>query len=209
MAHAADFAILVFCKAPIPGQVKTRLTPLLTAQEAAQAHIELSLRTLALCCQNPLGQVQLHCAPNIDHPFFKAAAQRFPITLHQQQGDGLGARMHHAFQTALARHRHVLLLGCDCPSLVPGDLLAAQAALRQGHDIVLAPAEDGGYVLIGLNQPQPHLFDGMAWGTSTVLAQTQQRVNQLALSAVLLPMQWDVDRPEDWRRYQAAFPANR
>jgi rSAM/selenodomain-associated transferase 1 len=198
-----DCVILIFCKAPVPGQVKTRLSPYLTSVQAAQIHIELSLKTIRLATKSPLCAVQLYCAPTIEHPFFVATASDYPLLLCQQQGHNLGERMHHAFVAALSTYRHALLMGCDCPSLTATDLQVACTALREGHDVVLAPAEDGGYVLIGLNQAQPALFKDIDWGTASVFAQTQQRIRQQHLNCHLLPEQWDVDLPEDLQRYRA------
>lgn len=78
--------IMIFCKAPVPGQVKTRLLTELSAAEAAAVHVELSTRTLQLATQNPLCPVQLWCAPATSHAFFTASARAYPISLHQQQG---------------------------------------------------------------------------------------------------------------------------
>lgn len=197
-----DAVIILFCKAPHPGQVKTRLIPTLSPEQACEVHIELSLKTLQRATQAGLCPVQLWCAPSTEHLFFTEAANNFPITLRQQQGNTLGERMHHAFCNALKNHRRVLLMGCDCPSLTSHDLHEALVAL-QDNAVVLAPAEDGGYVLIGLNQAQPTLFENMPWGTSQVLAQTRQQLLAFSLNHHELKLQWDVDTPEDLGRYLA------
>ncbi len=150
-----DAVLMIFCKAPIPGQVKTRLIPELTAEQAAELHIELSTKTLQRAIQSNLCPVQLWCTPTTGHDFFTASKAAYPIVLKQQQGADLGERMHRAFCSALAEYSHALLMGCDCPSLTGQDLEQALTALNQENDVVLAPAEDGGYVLIGLNQPSP------------------------------------------------------
>jgi len=142
-----DAVIIVFCKAPIPNQVKTRLTRVLSPEQACDIHIELSLKTLQLVTQVKLCPVQLWCAPSIEHDFFSAVADTYPVTLWQQQGCDLGERMQHAFCSALKNYSRALLMGCDCPSLTSQDLEEALTALQQGDDVVLAPAEDGGYVL--------------------------------------------------------------
>lgn len=201
-----DAVLIIFCKAPVAGQVKTRLTPNLTAGQAAAVHSELSIKTLQRAAASHLCPVQLWCSPTTGHDFFSAAKARYPLTLWQQQGADLGERMHHAFCTALADYSHALLMGCDCPSLTGHDLESALSALNQNHDVVLAPAEDGGYVLIGLNQPRPELFDKMPWGTPCVLAQTRKRIEYLNLCYSELTTQWDVDTPEDLERYRAPCP---
>jgi len=195
--------LMIFCKAPIPGQVKTRLIPKLTAEQAAELHIELSIKTLQRATQNNLCPVQLWCSPTTVHAFFTASTATYPITLQQQQGIDLGERMHHAFCSALADYSHALLMGCDCPSLTEQDLEQALTALNQENEVVLAPAEDGGYVLVGFNRPHPELFDDMPWGTARVLNQTRNRIEHYKLSHHELIEQWDLDTPEDLERYRA------
>jgi glycosyltransferase A (GT-A) superfamily protein (DUF2064 family) len=92
-----------------------------------------------------------------------------------------------------------LLIGTDCPALTPEHLRAAADALCE-HEVVLIPAEDGGYVLIGMRAPQPGLFSDMTWSTDTVLAETRQRIARLGLSVRELETLFDVDRPEDLAR---------
>ena len=198
-----DAVLMIFCKAPIAGQVKTRLTTELTAEQAMQVHIELTQRTLQLATQNNLCPVQLWCTPSMDHSFFTASAQTYHVILQQQQGDDLGARMNNAFCLALDSYSGALIIGCDCPSLTIQDLEAALIALNQRRCCVLAPAEDGGYVLIGLNQPHPELFDNMPWGTELVLAHTRSRIKQYNLRYHALKQQWDLDTPKDLARYRA------
>ena len=197
-----DAVVMIFCKAPVAGQVKTRLTSELTAELAMQVHIELTQRTLQLATQNNLCPVQLWCTPSADYPFFAASAQAYPVTLKQQQGMDLGERMHHAFCSALDTYSHALVVGCDCPSLTEQDLEEALTALNQQKCCVLAPAEDGGYVLIGLNQPHPELFANMPWGTEHVLEQTRIRIKQYNLCCHELKQQWDLDTPEDLVRHR-------
>ncbi len=95
----------------------------------------------------------------------------------------------------------LLLIGSDCPALQPAHLVAAAKALldeRQGgNDAVFIPADDGGYVLVGLRSPQPRVFEGVEWGSERVMAQTRQRLSRLRLRWAELPLLWDVDRPAD------------
>ncbi len=196
-----DSALLVFCKAPIAGQVKTRLQPVLSAEQAVAAHKQLTQMTLDLACRQPLCAVQLYCAPDPQQEFFQQCAERYPLTLATQQGDDLGGRMLAAFKDALSQYRHAILMGCDCPSLTVDDLQDALITLKNGKDVVVAPAEDGGYVLIGMNAPHPELFENMAWGGATVMAETRRRAAGASLAVHQLPMQWDVDMPDDWLRY--------
>jgi len=194
--------LMIFCKAPVPGQVKTRLMPELTAEQAAELHIELSQKTLRRATQSKLCPVQLWCTPSTDHEFFTEAKAVYPLLLKQQQGADLGERMHLAFCSALASYSHALLMGCDCPSMTEQDLEQALIDLNKDVEVVLAPAEDGGYVMIGLSQPHPELFEDMPWGTDRVLAQTRSRIERNKLRHHELNEQWDLDTPQDLQRYR-------
>jgi rSAM/selenodomain-associated transferase 1 len=198
-----DAVLMIFCKAPVAGQVKTRLITELTAEQARQVHIELTLRTLQLATASNLCPVQLCCTPSTDHPFFAASAQTYPVMLQQQQGNDLGERMNNAFCLALNRYSRAVLIGCDCPSLTGQDLEDALTALNQKRSCVLGPAEDGGYVLIGLNHPHPELFVNMPWGTDRVLELTLARLKHSTLHYHALRQQWDIDTPGDLARYRA------
>lgn len=193
--------LLIFCKSPVAGRVKTRLQPELTATQAVDAHIQLTGFTLDRAFQRPLCAVQLYCDPDIHHPFFTQCAKKYPLTLMPQQGDDLGARMSNALSGALTQYQHAVLIGCDCPSLTTDDLQRSFLALQNGQDVVVAPAEDGGYVLIGLSRPQPCLFSDMTWSNSTVMTVTWQRAARAGLTIHALAMQWDVDTINDWFRF--------
>ncbi len=198
-----DSVLMIFCKAPIAGKVKTRLTTKFTAEQALQLHIELTHKTIKLAMLNNLCPIQVWYTPSIDSSFFTELAQTYPIALYQQKGEDLGARMNNAFCLALKSHKRAMLIGCDCPSLTGQDLEEALIALSQKGCCVLGPAEDGGYVLIGLNQQHPELFDNMPWGTERVLEITCIRIKQNNLYYHALNQQWDIDTPRDLSRYLA------
>ncbi len=192
--------LLVFAKAPVPGQVKTRLMPALTPQAAALVHERLVRRTLALARALPGVDARLCCAPQAAHPECQRWAAEFGIPSQSQRGVGLGERMHWALQRALRRAPGALLMGCDAPDLSLDWLAEARDALSV-QDAVLGPALDGGYLLIGLTQPQPALFTGMPWGSDRVLEITRQRLRAAGLTWHELPPLADLDRPEDLARY--------
>ncbi len=198
----SDAAVVIFAKAPVAGQVKTRLIPRLGVDAAAALHARLVERTLRMACAAALAEVGLWCTPDCHHAFFQRLGQQFRVHLHAQTGEGLGQRMHQAFSDALQRKARVILIGTDCPALDHTYLHQAFAALHDKDDVVLGPAEDGGYVLIGLRRPVAGLFNEMTWGTDAVLAQTLERARALGLKTHLLPVLWDVDRPEDVERTQ-------
>ncbi len=202
MLYSFPQAVLqIFCKAPVPGQVKTRLMPNLNAFEAAEVHKKLTERALDLACSSPLCQVQLWCAPTTEHPFFCQVAQKYPLTLKSQCAGDLGERMHHALSEGLEQFEQAILIGCDCPSLTVADLHTALTALRESNTCVLAPTEDGGYSLIGLNQPHSELFTEMRWSCAEVFDETRKRMQRLGLNCFTLPKQWDVDCYCDYLRF--------
>lgn len=192
-------------KAPIPGLAKTRLAPVLGAQGAARVQRELARLALRTAQDCGLGPVTLWCAPDARHRFFRALQRTTGARCLVQSGSDLGERMHTAFRLHCAQGP-LLLIGTDCPVLQTAHLQQAARALLDGADAVLQPAEDGGYVLIGLRQPQPALFHGMHWSTDRVMADTRLRALEAGLRVHELHTLWDVDRPQDlarWRGGQA------
>jgi rSAM/selenodomain-associated transferase 1 len=194
---AQEAALIVFARAPEPGRVKTRLVPLLGKKGAARLHARLVERTLRTGTASGFDAIYLYCSPRIRNGFFRKMNTRFGVRLCSLGHGNLGDRMYHAFKRALRGHAFVVLIGSDCPALRPADLRAAARALREGADAVLAPAEDGGYPLIGLRRVNRRLFDGIAWGSPRVLAQTRRRLEALRWRWQELRTVWDVDRPED------------
>lgn len=192
--------LMVFAKTPVPGEVKTRLIPTLGAPKAARLHEQLIQRTLSLCSSACICTVELWCTPDSAHPFFQQCARKFGVDLHTQQGGDLGERMCHALSSALGRSPYAVLAGSDCPSLTPDLLRQALTLLERGLEAVIAPAEDGGYVLLGLRHPDAGLFTSVPWGTDRVMDITRRRLEQLGRRWHELPRQWDVDRPEDLER---------
>ncbi len=200
LATGGSTRVAVFAKAPIPGEVKTRLIPALGEQGAAALHRALVTRAIETAVAAGIGPVQLWCAPDAGHPFFTECGRRRGVTLmHQGEGD-LGARMRCAFEALLRESGRALLIGSDIPAMTPDYLRAADAALAEGYDAVLGPAEDGGYVLIGLTRVDAGLFENMRWSASDVLAVTRARIARLGWRHRELPTLWDVDRPEDLQR---------
>ena len=100
----------------------------------------------------------------------------------------------------------MLVIGTDCPALTEVHLRGAANALRDGTDVILIPAEDGGYVLIGTRSAQPRLFADIAWGTKTVLAETRARIIAQRLVLAEQPPLWDVDTEDDLARLEREYP---
>ena len=191
--------VAVFARAPIPGHAKTRLIPRLGPPGAARLQQHLIELALARACALPGARVTLWTTADLDDAMTQATAGAAGAIVRAQCGDDLGARMAHAFAATLDGRRPMLLIGTDCPAQTVDDLEAALAALRDA-DAVVQPAEDGGYVLIGLTQPRPELFSGVAWSSDQVLAATRSRAEEHGIRLAELPASWDLDRNEDLDR---------
>ncbi len=200
----ARAAVAVLAKAPVSGLAKTRLIPRLGAAGAARVQRVFTLQTLIVAHTASTGPITLWCAPDTSHRFFRVLSRRHGVRCAPQAVGDIGQRM------AAAVHHHfahqstppLLIVGTDCPVRGSHHLQQAADALQQ-HDVVLIPAEDGGYVLIGLRRPVPGVFEGIAWSTPQVMEQTRQRLRALGVPWCELPTLWDVDEPADWDRWQA------
>jgi uncharacterized protein len=177
-------AVLVFSRTPLPGRVKTRLVPRLGEWGAARLHARLTAQALRTARAAGCGPVELYDTA-------------------RQRGADLGERMYRALSAALRHHRGAIVIGSDCPALRPADLQRAARLLAGGCDAVLAPAEDGGYVLIGARRISPLLFCGVEWGGPGVYDATVNKFGLLGYRWRALRTLWDVDRPEDLERLRA------
>ncbi len=195
-----DCIVLVFAKAPVAGKVKTRLVPRITNQQAADLHQEFIHDRLQMCRSSRLCEAQLWCSPDVDHEFFGVCSDLYDVALRQQVGSNLGERMMNAINQSLTTYKKVIIIGTDAPALDTELLDKAIAALSESQ-VVLVPAEDGGYVLLGSIVHDDRLLEGVSWGGRDVLSHTCQNMNSLNLSYALLEQCWDVDRPEDLERY--------
>jgi len=202
----ADDALVLFAKAPIPGQVKTRLCPPLTGDEAASLHGSFVLDALERSGQAAIRGVAKHalrfdrflaCSPSADHVFFKILEERNDVRLIDQVGDDLGARMEHALAEMFRiGYQRAVIVGTDLPAL-PESVYEEAFSLLARHDLVLGPSLDGGYYLIGLSRTAPELFRHIPWSTPDVLSRTQTKAHALGLTAALLPQQRDIDTIDD------------
>jgi len=192
--------ILIFAKAPLPGGCKTRLIPALGRDGAAALAERLLCGTIERIGGAGLAPAELWCAPDVEHPLFQRLAIGFDLRLEIQRGDDLGVRMQHATALALERAERVVLIGTDCPDLGPEYLRQALDSLSE-HAVALGPADDGGYVLLGLSRDArrvlPRLFEEVPWGSDRVAEITRQRLEASLLRWTELPSLMDIDRPED------------
>jgi rSAM/selenodomain-associated transferase 1 len=189
---------IVFLKAPRPGEVKTRLAIALGATAACDAYRRLVAETLAGVQSIPA--VELRFSPDDAREEIVPWLRRDWTACPQGAGD-LGARLQRAFAGAFATGaERVVIIGSDAPEVSAADIRSAWRELRS-HDIVVGPATDGGYWLIGLNAPRATLFENIPWSTDQVLAHTLRRARQMQLRIQLLRILADVDTGEDWRDF--------
>lgn len=198
--------VIVFAKAPIAGSVKTRLIPRLGAAGAASLHAAMVERAVATAITAGIGPVELACTPDPSHRFFKSIGCQYQVSLSDQGAGDLGDRMCRALGRAVHEEGAGVIIGTDCACLDGAYLQAAHAALEAGASVVLGPAEDGGYVLIGACIQFSQMFCGIQWGTETVLADTRALLIDGGVLSHELAMLWDVDRPADLDRLKAEYP---
>ena len=189
--------IMLFAREPKLGAVKTRLAARIGAEAALRLYRAMLRRVVETIEQSALAEFQLWAASDREHAEFLALCDFEDIRL--QRGEDIGSRMRHAAAAELAREsvECVLIVGADCPALTADYLKQALEALAAGVEIVLGPARDGGYVLIGLRRIPAELFDDVEWGGPGVLRQTLARARDLGLRHQLLPPSWDVDDVDD------------
>ncbi len=215
-----DDRLIVFTRYPEPGKVKTRMIPALGRVGAAELHRAMTEHTVATVGSFHAMQAQAM------HPVrVSVSVAGGDTTEHQdllllqmgqwlgegmeyqiQVGDDLGQRMLNAFCDALQGADRAVIIGTDCPGITPM-LLADAFARLHSHDIVLGPATDGGYYLIGLRQVVEDLFVGIAWGTDQVFVTTVAIAEAHNLTIARLPVLSDVDRPEDMAVWESINPS--
>ena len=196
-----DTVILLFTKAPVEGTVNTRLIPDIGVQAATRLHYDLTCHRLSMLEKAKLCTVYLMCAPDRNHPFFAQCEQEYSVTLFEQAGSDLGERIINGVRLALSRFKHCVVIGSDAPALDAAMIAQAIDVLHTRKEVVFVPAEDGGYVLIGMRYPHEFLFQHIAWGSSKVMQQSRDQLELRKVSYAELATCWDVDRLEDYQRY--------
>lgn len=198
-------AVAIMAKAPRPGEVKTRLCPPLSAEDASDLYGCFLRDKIEQVAALPRARPIIAFTPTEGKAFFEAAAPGF--LLLPQQGADLGARLANGVEALFAAgHAAVLMIDSDTPTL-PGAFLdqAIDAIATPGTDVVLGPSADGGYYLIGLRRLYRELFQGIRWSTAHVLPETVRRAQALGLVVATLPGWFDVDTPDDMVRLRASL----
>ena len=192
--------LIILAKAPIAGHAKSRMIPVLGAEGAAQLHQQITHWMLQRFNNQGDYLVELWCASDIEHPFFQACASEFGVTLKLQTGDDLGERQFIAMTDALEDSEHVVVIGSDVVSLTVNDIQHAFDRLQQGSELVISPAEDGGYGLIGCSKIDRRIFSHVPWGEAEVYAEMVRNLNHIRFNWQPLSQVWDLDRPDDLLR---------
>lgn len=194
--------LIQFSRVPQPGQVKTRMLPHLSAEQACDLHCELTRWTCRQLLGSELGAVELSVTGDRDHPLFAECQAMGVNRVLRQRGADLGQRMYNALRCGLARYTAVILVGSDCPGIDAGYLAQAVASLRTAP-VVLGPADDGGYVLIGATAIRREIFQGMPWGSARVYRETTAALSREGIRWTALPPLVDIDRPGDLPVWEA------
>lgn len=189
-------ALIIFARNPVFGQVKTRIAK----QTDPETALDIYKHLLAITKENVKtfnGVIFVFYSSFIEEDGFAPQVEK----RLQAQEDNLGERIKSALLSLTNINRRKIVIGTDCPELNEHILIQAQTALNS-YDVVIGPAVDGGYYLIGLNQDYVELFDGINWGSAEVLKQTLAQVNKFKLTHTLLPELQDIDEIVDWEQYQ-------
>ena len=203
-----DLLVIQFAKWPVLGNVKTRLAHAIGDEKALQVHMKLMdevLTKLILAKHKDLGgDIELWLneipAQQNDMTAILEKTSDSQVMCKVQVGNNLGDKMAHAINSSLQTYKKVIIVGSDCPNISTKTLKEASEALNK-TDIVLGPAEDGGYVLIGASKFNTQIFTNVAWGKGEVFDKTLRNLQGLNYSYSTLEESWDVDDLEDYERW--------
>ncbi len=197
---AKPSALVVMAKPARIGEVKTRLCPPLTLAQASDLHECLLQDTVAKMERCFSAQLWIAFTPEGEETFRRTFGERGKLL--SQRGRDLGERMHHIFEDlSHLGYRKIVVLGSDIPTMPLSSVEQAFHLLSSnGEDVILGPASDGGYYLIGLKTPVEEIFHRIPWSNAAVLENTVQRISELGLRLALLPLAYDIDLEGDLKR---------
>lgn len=197
-------ALVLVAKAPIEGQVKTRLIGTLSAEEARNLYVAFLSDTFAMMesvCDERDDLTLVHCYTPEDAEDAFDEVEREGCLMIAQRGNDLGERLTNCFADVFALgFDSVTAIGGDSPTL-PAEMVSdAMDCLESDDDVVVVPAEDDGYCLIGMRKPHAELFQNIPWSTPDVMAATERQAKAAGLSLSVGPTWFDVDTPEELER---------
>ena len=204
MSEGANL-IQIFARAPVLGRTKRRLASELGESAALHWYRVLLARTLATTRQLSDVVIEVwHPAEDDDYPLMELINDA-SVGLHPQVSGDLGLKMANALEVGVTRSERVLLIGADCPVWTVSLL---RQALNQiaSRSVLFIPAEDGGYVGVGVSGSVPHLFGDIDWGTDRVMEQTRERASKQGILLSEMPPLWDVDVAADLNQWLAKEP---
>ena len=195
--------VLIFAKQAIPGEVKTRLIPALGVVSATKLHCAMTKRVASMLSISALTPFRFAVAGDVEDALFAGSKGCLPPI--SQVGSDLGERMLNAAKYAFEDKQglgdlapdYVVIVGADCPSLEPVHIEKTLERLVSGVEVVFVPAEDGGYVLVGMSRVVAELFEDIDWGTAEVLRMSLRNLSEAGVSTHCLAPLWDVDTEED------------
>ncbi|MBA53336.1 MAG: hypothetical protein CMK89_02670 [Pseudomonadales bacterium] len=188
--------IQIFAKAPLAGKVKTRLAKDKGDEFALQIHHRLCETVVNMALDARVAEVEVWTTSDEACSYFESMG----VACYVQQGQHLGTRMDFALRHGLARHHKVVLIGADAPS-IDGQYLADAFRALEKSSVVIGPAMDGGYVLVGATEPVSFLFREMPWGTPEVMGFTLERLFTAGVGFHVLSDRWDIDTLDDLKRH--------
>lgn len=200
MPQTPPTRLIVFARAPVPGRVKTRLARRIGRRAAASVYRELLAATVKNLC-DIAADMEIWVTPH-RHVWMDGLAHGVGARIRVQPPGDLGERMERALGDALTAGRRPVLVGGDCALLPASEVAAAFAALEHGSDVVCAPADDGGYTLVGVRRRLPELFRRMPWGSARVMGETRRRARRGGIDLAELALSHDIDDATDWRRWR-------
>lgn len=188
--------LIIFAKAPVPGEVKTRLQTHLSPEECATLHESFVIDTVRIAKKINEADIFLYCNSGAEHLFFQKVARDFDIRLVTQVGKDLGERMDNAINDGLkAGYEKVVIIGSDSPDL-PYEYIEDGFGRLNSFDMVVGPCRDGGYYLIGGRRELP-VFNGIPWGSNRVLEMTLKKAGESGITFSILKEWYDIDTWED------------
>ena len=195
MGSTEKNALVLFARDPVLGQVKTRLQASFDEATILELYTCFLQDSIDKICSLNGVKPFIGAYPSTSSKFFENISAQGKVSVFPQEGDDLGERMKNALLKLLEDgFQNVVIIGSDSPSLPPSYI---EMAFDSDKEVVLGPSTDGGYYLIGMSRKVTDVFSGVSWGTDAVLSQTLDRLNESRVELKLLPLWYDVDRPED------------